>query len=148
MSKIEQIEEENKTLAMKEEDILAKLMGTHEVPTAIIEIPRLGIDIELKGLTERQISRIREECTTKKKISGKLESKINNADFDAGIIVIATVNFDWNNKKLVDSVQASDGKAFIRKTLLAGEISFLANKVLELSGFNDELEEKEDIKNS
>lgn len=139
---------ENEVLAMKEDDILSKLMGTHEVPTATIEVPRLGIAIDLKGLTETQISRIREECTTKKKVSGKLESKVNNADFDAGLIVGATTNFNWNSAKLVESIKASDGKAYIRKTLLAGEISFLANKVLELSGFNDELEEKEDIKNS
>lgn len=140
--------EQDSVLAMKEEDILAKLMGTHEVPTATIQVPRLGIEIELKGLTEKQISRIREECTTKRKVSGKLESKVNNADFDAAIIVGATTNFDWNNQKLVDSIKVSDGKAYIRRKLLAGEISFLTDKVLELSGFNDELEEKEDIKNS
>lgn len=141
-------EESNEVFATKEEEILAKLMGTHEIPTATIEVPRLGIQIELKGLTETQISRIREECTTKRKVSGKLESKLNGADFDAGIIVCATTNFDWNSTKLVESIKASDGKAYIRKTLLAGEISFLTNKILELSGFNDELEEKEDIKNS
>jgi hypothetical protein len=140
-------EDQDKVLAMKEEDIIAKLMGTFEIPTTTIQIPRLGIEIELKGLTEKEISRIREECTTKKKVSGKFETKVNNAEFDAGLIVGATTNFDWNNPKLVDSLKVSDGKSYIRRKLLAGEISILVNKVLEISGFNDELEEKEDIKN-
>lgn len=140
-------EEKDIVLAMKEEDILAKLLETHEVPTATIQIPRLGIELELKGLTEKEISSIREECTTRRKVSGKTEKKLNNADFDAALIIGATTNFNWNNPKLIETLKLSDGKAYIRKRLLAGEISFLANKVLELSGFNDELEEKEDIKN-
>lgn len=140
-------DEQNNVLAMKEEDILAKLMEKHEVPTAIIQIPRLGIQIELKGLTEKEISNIREECTDRRKIKGRTESKVNNADFDAGLIVVATTNFDWNNPKLIATKNASDGKSYIRRQLLPGEISFLTNKILELSGFNDELEEKEDIKN-
>ncbi|MFL0165595.1 phage tail assembly chaperone [Candidatus Clostridium helianthi] len=139
--------EKDEVLAMKEEDILAKLLETHDVPVAIIQVPRLGVEIQLKGLTEKEISRLREECTTKRKINGRNETKLNNADFDAALIVGATTNFNWNNPKLIDPLNLSDGKAYIRKKLLAGEISFLANKVLELSGFNDELEEKEDIKN-
>jgi hypothetical protein len=141
--------EKNSVLAMKEEDILAKLMETHEVPTATIQIPRLGIQLELKGLTEKEISTIREECTDKRKLKGRTETKVNSADFDAGLIVGATTNFDWNNPKLLATKKASDGKSYIRRQLLPGEISFLTNKILELSGFNDELEEeeKEDIKN-
>lgn len=139
--------EKDVVLAMKEEDILAKLLETHEVPVAIIQIPRLGIEVQLKGLTEKEISKLREECTSKRKINGRNETKLNNADFDAALIVGATTNFNWNNPKLIEALSLSDGKAYIRKKLLAGEISFLANKVLELSGFNDELEEKEDIKN-
>lgn len=142
------IQEENVVLAMKEEDILSKLMGTDEIPTAIIQIPRLGIEIHLKGLKDAEINRTKEECTRKKKENGKWAKEVNNTEFDAGLIVGATTNFDWNNPKLLESKKASDGKAYIMKKLLPGERSFLANKVLELSGFNDELEEKEDIKNS
>ncbi|AQR95568.1 phage tail assembly chaperone [Clostridium saccharoperbutylacetonicum] len=140
-------EEQDKVLAMKEEDILAKLMGNEDIPTAIIQVPRLGIEIHLQGLKDAQINNIREECTKKKKENGKWIREVNNTEFDAGLIVEATTNFNWNNPELLKSKKASDGKSYIMKRLLPGERSFLANKVLELSGFNDELEEKEDIKN-
>ncbi|AQS11310.1 phage XkdN-like protein [Clostridium saccharobutylicum] len=140
---------DEKILDMKEKDILSKLMGTHQVPKVTVLIERLRIPVELKGLTEREISQIRKECMgPRKKVKGEWVEKVNNAEFDAGIIVAGTTNFDWNNQQLLDSIKVSDGKQYIRKTLLAGEISNLVNKVLELSGFNDELEEAEDIKNS
>lgn len=140
---------EEQILNMKEEDILAKLMGTFEVPTATVILDRLGqIPITLKGLTEKEISKIRKDCTYSRKVKGKTEEKFDGNEFDAGLIVAATTNFDWNNKGLLDSAKASDGKQFIRKKLLAGEISSITDKILELSGFNSELEEAEDIKNS
>ncbi len=140
---------EEQILSMKEEDILSKLMGTYEVPTATVILERLGqIPITLKGLTEKEISKIRKECTYTRKFKGKNEDKFDGNEFDAGLIVAATTNFDWGNTKLLDSAKASDAKQFIRKKLLAGEISSLTDKILELSGFNSELEEAEDIKNS
>lgn len=136
-------------LNMKESDILSKLMGTFEVPEATFIVERLGIPVNLKGLTEKEISKIRKDCTySRKGRGGKVEEKFDGNEFDAGLIVAATTNFDWNSKDLIDSAKASDGKQFIRKKLLAGEISALTDKILELSGFNSELEEAEDIKNS
>lgn len=135
-------------LNMKENDILSKLMGTFEIPEATFIIDRLGIPVHLKGLTEKEISKIRKECTyARKGKAGKIEEKLDGNEFDAGLIIAATTNFDWNNKELLESSKASDGKQFIRKKLLAGEISLLTDKILELSGFNNELEEVEDIKN-
>lgn len=140
---------EEEILNMKEEDILAKLMGDYEVPTGTYPLKRLGIPLSLKGLTEKEISKIRKECTyTRKLRGGKTEEKFDGNEFDAGLIVAATTNFDWNNPKLLDSEKASSGKQYIRKKLLAGEISAVTDKILELSGFNNELEEAEDIKNS
>lgn len=141
-------EEETEVLAMKEEDILAKLMGVNEIPESTIQIPRIGIEVEVKALTQREINQIRKECMTREKENGKYVKKVNNNEYDAGIIVGATTNFNWNNPKLLESVNASDGKAYIQRKLFPGEISFLVNKILELSGFNDEIQEKEDIKNS
>lgn len=139
--------EENSTFATKEEDILAKLMGVSETPEAIIQIPRLGIELKIKALTQREITEIRKECTTRKKEKGVYVEKVNNSEYDAGIIVGASTNFNWNNPRLLESIQSSDGKAYISRKLYPGEISFLVNKILELSGFNDELQEKEEIKN-
>ena len=138
---------EEKILNMKEEDILNQLMGEEELPTATVILERLKIKLNLKGLTEKEITSIRKECSTRKKNKGVWEEKINNAEFDAGLIVGATTNFDWNNPKLLESKNVSDGKQYIRRKLLAGEISNLVDKILELSGFNDEIDEYDEIKN-
>ncbi len=142
------VEEENKVLEMKENEIINKLMGTYEAPKVTVILDRLGIPVELKGLTRKEMDRIKKECTRTRKVSGKTEEKLDNAEYDAGIVVGATQNIDWNSPKLLESASVSDGKQFIMRKLLAGEISALASKVLDLSGFGDELEEAEDIKNS
>ena len=135
---------------MKEKDILSKLMGTFEVPTVtvIVEIDGLGqIPMTLKGLSSKEISKIRKECTYPRKVKGKIEEKFDGAEFDAGLIVAATTNFNWNDSGLVEYHKSSDGKQLIRKILLAGVISSLTDKIMEVSGYNNELEEIEDIKN-
>ena len=144
---IEEVLEIDSTYANKEEDILSKLMGVSETPEATIQIPRLGIELKVKALTQRELTEIRKECTSRKKVKGEWVEKVNNSEYDAGIIVGASTNFNWNNPKLLESTKSSDGKAYISRKLYPGEISFLVNRVLELSGFNDELQEKEEIKN-
>lgn len=138
---------EEQILNMKEEDILKQLMGEEELPTVTVILDRLKIKLILKGLTEKEISSIRRECSVRKKVRGIYEEKLNSAEFDAGLIVAATTNFNWNNPKLLESKRASDGKQYIRNKLLAGEISNLVSKILDLSGYNDEIEDVEDIKN-
>ncbi|KGO14286.1 XkdN [Clostridium botulinum] len=139
---------EEKILNMKEEDILNQLLtGEEELPTATVILDRLKIKLELKGLSEKEISSIRKECSTRKKNKGNWVEKLNDNEFDAGLIVGATTNINWNDPKLLESKNVSDGKQYIRRKLLAGEITNLVNKILDLSGFNDEIEDVEDIKN-
>ena len=142
-------EEQKEQLASKEEDILAKLMGEEfEAPKGKATLERLGIQLELKGLTGDELSKIRKECTRKRKVNGKWEEKLNNAEYDAGVIIAATTNFNWNNQKLLSKFEMSDGKQFIIKKLLAGEKNALVEAILQLSGFNEDLEVTEDdIKN-
>lgn len=135
-------------LNMKEKDILSKLMGTYEIPTVTVILDRLEIPLKLKGLSSKEISTIRKECTYARKVKGNIEEKLEGSEFDAGLIVAATINFDWKAPELLDFHKASDGKQLIRKMLLAGEISSITGKIMEVSGYNDELEEIEDVKNS
>lgn len=144
-------DEKNSMLQMKEDDILAKLMGDYTVPAKTYEIKRLGIRIDLKGLQDKELKALKKECMMKpKKINGRWEEKINSDDYDAAIIVASTTNFDWNNPKLIEKYRVSDGKKVVLNRLLPGERTFLVNRVLELSGFNDDIEEidDDDIKNS
>lgn len=138
---------DEQVLNMKEKDILSKLMGTYEVPTVTVVLDRIGIPLTLKGLSSKEISTIRKECTYSRKVKGNMEEKLDGSEFDAGLIVAATTNFNWKAPELLEHHKASDAKQLIRKMLLAGEISSITGKIMEVSGYNDELEEIEDIKN-
>jgi hypothetical protein len=134
-------------LNMTEEDIINKLMEPTEVPEATYFVERIGIPITLKGLSEKEINRIKKECTYTRKERGKRIEKLDDEEFNAALIETATVNPNWNDSRLLDALKASDGRQVIRKKLLAGETAAIGDKVLELSGFDNELEEIEDIKN-
>jgi hypothetical protein len=128
-------------LNMTEEDIINRLMEPTDVPEATYFIERVGIPVTLKGLSEKDINRIKKECTYTRKERGKKIEKLDDEEFNAALIEAATVKPNWNDSRILDSIKASDGRQFIRKKFLAGETSAMADKVLELSGFDEDLEE-------
>lgn len=134
-------------LNMTEEDIITRLMEPTKAPQATYFIERVGVPVTLKGLSEKEINRIRKECTYVRKERGKRIEKLDDEEFNAALIEAATITPNWNNEKLLDSLKVSDGRQFIKKKFLAGETSAMGDKVLELSGFDNELEQIEDIKN-
>lgn len=135
---------------MGEEDVIEALLGQTEVPTKTVVIPRLGIPIKLKALTGKQISKIRKDNTHSEKMKGsKLEKDVfDDENFNAEIIEKATVSPNWNNPKLKDALKVSNGKEVIKRRLLAGEMDNLIEQIFDLSGYNDEAEEIDEIKNS
>ncbi|MGL5714179.1 MAG: phage tail assembly chaperone [Paraclostridium sp.] len=133
---------------MTEDDIIAKLMEETPAPEATYALERLGIQVTLRGLSEKEVNRVRKECTFEKKVRGGQKIKeLDNEEFNAALIEKSTVTPNWNNSKLLDALKASDGRQVIKKKLLAGETAALGDKVLSLSGFDSELEEIENIKN-
>lgn len=135
---------------MSEDDVIDALLGEIEVPTRTVVIQRLGIPIKLKALTGKQISKIRKDNTHSEKVKGsKLEKDVfDDENFNAEIIEKATVSPNWNNEKLKAALKVSNGKEVIKRRLLAGEMDNLIEQVFDLSGYNDEAEDIEEIKNS
>ena len=142
---IEMTEEE--ILEMTEDEIINKLLEPTEVPERTYMIDRIGIPITLKGLSEREIQRIRRECTIERKHRGQRIKELNEEEFNAALIEAATVSPNWSDKRLLPNLKLSSGREVVKRKLLAGEMMALADKVMELSGFDDELEEIENIKN-
>lgn len=131
---------------MTEEDIINRLLEPTDVPERIYAIDRLGIQVTLKGLSEREIQRLRKECTTERKVRGQRVKELNETEFNAALIEKATIKPNWSDKRLLSTYNLSSGREFIRRKLLAGELLALGDRVMELSGFDDDLEEIE-IKN-
>ena len=138
---------EQEVLEMTEDEIINKLLEPTEVPERTYMIDRIGIPITLKGLSEREIQRIRRECTIERKHRGQRIKELNEEEFNAALIEAATVSPNWSDKRLLSNLKLSSGREVVKRKLLAGEMMALADKVMELSGFDDELEEIENIKN-
>jgi len=64
--------------------------------------------------------------------------------FNVSLIAASTPTPNWGDAKLLAKYEASGPEEVIKRLLLAGELSALGDVVLDLSGFNTELE---DVKN-
>ena len=124
--------------AISEEEIISRLMVEYKAPEKVYLVERLNVPFELKGLTEKEITKIKEQCTYR--------GVLNANEFDAGLIVAAVTNFKFNNEQLLKHYTVSSAKELVRRILLAGEIVGLTQAILKLSGFGNSVEEVEFIK--
>lgn len=147
IDKITTKEEVDLEMEMTEEDIIAKLMEDAPLPKRKVLIDRLQIPITLKALTEKEISKLKKDCTKEKKLrGGRREKELDDDEFNIALIEKSTISPNFNNEKLLKNMNVSSGRELIRRKFLAGELSALSENILEISGFDNELEEL-DIKN-
>lgn len=164
MSEIENVEVFE---GMSEDQILDELFETTKsLPERTVGISRLGLEITLSGLLAKKIESIRERCTRRKeKRNGKTDVQFDDEKFNALLITSSTtelklrkkvgegdkakeivVKFEsgWGDERLTSRMRLSGGEEVVRRMLLGGELAALGDVVLELSGFDVELE---DVKN-
>lgn len=130
---------------MTEEQALQRLLDADKAPEKTVLLKRLGIPVVLRGLTGKQVFTLREQCTERKEKKGRVVEHFDEEQFNAGLIAAATVRPNWGDQKLLAKYQASGPEEVLKRALMAGEMAALGDVVLDLSGFNTELE---DIKNS
>ena len=128
---------------MEEADIITKLLAAdpEHVPTMVVPLKRLGIPVTVKALTGKQVARTRERNTQSIKTKKGPVDKLDYENFNIGLIVQASVKPNWNDAKLLEKFRASSGTEVVKRLLLAGEISLLGEAVLDVSGFNIDLDD-------
>lgn len=132
--------------AMSDDEIINNLLSVETVPARTVALPRLNIPVTIKGLTGKQVYRLREQCTNiSKDKKGNITKDMDTEAFNSGLIAAATVKPNWGDERLKAKHKASSAEEVIKRMLLAGEIDSLGDLVLEVSEFNKELEE---VKNS
>lgn len=129
---------------LTEEQVLQRLLDADTIPERVVRLERLGIPVRLRGLTGKQVYSIRERCTERKERRGHTIERLDEELFNVSLIAASTVSPDWGDAKLLTKYGASGPEEVIKRLLLAGELSALGEVVLDLSGFNTELE---DVKN-
>ena len=130
-------------------DALQALLGAKPAAeiTEQVAIKRLGTDFTIKALTGEDIDKVREQATYPVKNGKKTEQKVNEEEVSRLLIIKATVEPNFANKDLLTHFKASDAGECVQKALLAGEIMTLQSAILTLSGFDDDEEEIEEVKN-
>ncbi|RED85304.1 MULTISPECIES: phage tail assembly chaperone [Cohnella] len=129
---------------LTEEQILQRLLGADTLPERAVRLERLDIPVKLRGLTGKQVFSIRERCTERKEKRGQTIERLDEELFNVSLIAASTISPNWGNPQLLAKFSASGPEEVIKRILLAGEMSALGDVVLDLSGFNTELE---DVKN-
>lgn len=129
---------------MTEDQMLQRLLDADALPERTVKMERLGIPVKLRGLTGKQVFSIRERSTERKEKRGQTVERLDEELFNVSLIAASTISPNWGSPQLLTKYSASGAEEVIKRILLAGELSALGDVVLDLSGFNTELE---DVKN-
>ncbi len=128
---------------ISDDELLERLLGTPDLETKQVYMKRFGVPFTVKAISSEEYSRLENQCKypVKNKRTHQIEEKINQEKLSNLLIVTACVKPDWNNKKLLEKYNVSDATKVIRKRLYIGEISQLTEAIMDISGFDDGLEE-------
>lgn len=132
---------------LNEEQALRELLEiSHREETVYLPLKEgKKLPVVLKGLSDKQITQIRERCTTRKKVKGGGETKsLDNDEFNASLVVAATVSPNWGNPNILAEYKLSGAEEYVKR-IAAGYLAALGDKVLEISGFGVDIE---NVKNS
>jgi hypothetical protein len=127
------------------QDLLRALLDTELTPERDVPMKRFGagVSFRIKAIDAKTFNRIREQATYPVKGGG---SQVDSDKLAALIVEKGTVEPKWNDPALVEAFGPTPVDV-VQKRLLAGEITKLSAEILDLSGFNDEDDAIEDVKN-
>ncbi|KYC67171.1 phage tail assembly chaperone [Heyndrickxia coagulans] len=107
-----------------------------------VEIKRLGVELEVRGLGTKEMNAIREQC-----MFGKKGDELDEDKFNALLVAKSCVSIDFNDEQLREHYGATDAADCVQKALLAGELVSLVQAIMEASGYGDLAELIEAAKN-
>lgn len=110
-------------------------------------IKRLDTHITIKALLDEEVNDLKDQATYFTGKGAKRQKKLNDDEFNGLLIATACVNIDFSNAELLKKYGAKDAAECVRKALLSGEVFKLQNAILKLSGFEDDEETLDEIKN-
>jgi len=122
-----------------------------------VEIRRGGkyyFTVHIRPISEEEVRQARKKATTYgKNPQGakypKIETDFNSSLFNSWLIYLATTDEDqekiWGNKAIKDQYGLMENVESIDVLLLFGEKAALSDKVIEISGLDDETPDDEDL---
>lgn len=98
------------------------------------------VDFTFRPLEGEEIDKIQERCTNwVKRGRGARVQELDTQDMNALLVSTACISPDWRDQRLRAKYGATHPHEVVRKALLPGTIDGLASRLLELSGYTDDL---------
>jgi len=102
---------------------------------------------KIRALRESENAEIRKAATKRVKVKGQYVPELDHEVYVAKLIAESVVFPNLKDAELQKSYGVLGAEELLRKMLLAGEYSKLAQKVQEINGFEDVNELAEEVKN-
>lgn len=112
-----------------------------DAPIESYTVARLGFDVTLRGLSEREIDQVGRRSerppTKSERARGIIAGQRDPARFNLLLVSEALIDPDLTNRELL-SRDGPNPADVVRKWFLPGEIIQLADTVMDLSGYSEE----------
>jgi hypothetical protein len=129
-------------------DALQALLGADINIKEQVYIKRLDTNFTVKALDDETFNEIQEEATNYVGSGAKQRKVVDESKLNTSIVAKAVVDENgeslFKNTKLLEKYGAKTAEECVRKALLVGEVATLVKAVLDISGFDNDVE---DIKN-
>lgn len=128
---------------LSDDELLEKILGVPDEAEKNVYMKRFGAYFTVKAISSEEYSKLENRCKypVKNKRTHQIEEKVNQEMLSNLIIIRACVKPNWNDPKLLAKYNTTDPAKVIRKRLYIGEISQLTEAIMEISGFDDGVEE-------
>jgi hypothetical protein len=113
----------------KTDNLLQMLLDVEDKPQKDVKMSRFGT-FTIQALDEKELKAARDQAT--------FGTTVDQDKFTALVIAKGCVNPQWNHPELLAKYNAVDGSEVVAKRLLPGEKETLAERILGLSGYNDD----------
>lgn len=139
-------------------DILAALLSRNDLGQQVEGswfCKRLGIAFPIRSLTPDEFERLNKEHTVRKRIgkTTQIHSEIDNDAYNFDVVRMGCLEPNFNSPEVRRALASKSGRPnantandSIRTVFLIGEVFRLAGAILELSGFEDEEENTNALK--
>jgi hypothetical protein len=128
-------------------DALDALLSAETKIEKEVFIKRLNVNFLVKAIDGKTLNGLKEQATHYVGKGANRKKEFDEDEFNGLLVAEACLSPDFNNAKLLEKYGASDGGECVHKALLAGETINLQETILRLSGFSDNVEDFEEIKN-
>lgn len=134
--------EDSKALEITEEEAIRELLDmARREETYLLPLGNgKKIPVVLRALSDKEISDIRTRCTRREKTKKGFNETLDDDQFYASLIVASTVSPDWGNPTILKEYNLSGAQEVVKR-FAGGYLVALGDKVMEVSGYNVDLEE-------